>query len=127
MMLDADFLVDLLRGRASAIRLFDEIEELGCGIPMTAFTEVWRGASRELGPERRQEIWSFLTMLGPVPLDLDITAAAIDLDGRLRDERRSLQLADLTIAATAQVHGVGLVSEDRAMQQVPGLKVRGWR
>ena len=101
---------------------------------MVAISEVWCGAARSLDADRREKVWASLMVLRTIPLDLDITATASEIDAEQRVRGRSMGLAGLTIAGTLSSlesarAPLACPSSARtdASSHVAGLNVRGWR
>jgi predicted nucleic acid-binding protein len=107
-LLDTSVLVDFLRGHAAAIQFVTTIVGPPM-LPVVVVTELYAGV-RE-GKERRQ-----LEEMLHLAEILDVTSAvAVEAGLMLRRYGRShgLELADALIAATAQVHGLQLITLNR--------------
>ncbi len=125
--LDSTFLIDLLKGDATATAKMREIETLGEPVSMAApcLTELLLGAHFKGGALLRDT----LDLVARVEV-LESSEAVAAEAGRLGAEllRQGLGLAttDLLIAATARLHGHVLVTRDTDFQRIPGLAVEGY-
>ncbi len=125
--LDASFVIDLVKGDASAVRkakaLDDASERLA--IPAPALAEVLVGAYFRGGPVLRKTL-ELLTGLEILPVD----EAAADEAGRIGAEllRRGIALptVDLLIAAVTKLNRRILVTRDEAFARIPDLAVEAY-
>lgn len=126
-LLDSSFIIDVLRGRENAGRLFrilgQETAPLGtCGHVMF---ELYRGIAFGSRPEAEQrKIDDILQTL----LQFDFTSEAARLAGKISGDLskrgQTLNPVDLFISATALVHGQTVVTRNKAhFERVTGLQV----
>ncbi|MGB6501353.1 MAG: PIN domain-containing protein [Thermoplasmata archaeon] len=121
---DATFLIDYVRGGASAVEKVRELLEASerMTTPAIAAAEVLVGAHYRGGRELSQTL-ELLELLDVVPFGIGEATEA----GRLGAEsmRRGAPLVgnDLLVAATARHHRGILVSRDAVFSGVPGLAV----
>ncbi len=73
--------------------------------------------------ERRRGTLTSARSLELLPIDAAVADAWATLRTSLRGARRSMQVNDAWIAATAMAHDLLLVTQDRGFDGVPGLEV----
>lgn len=62
-----------------------------------------------------------------LPVDADICMRAADLGAQLRLAGKTIDWADLFVAATASVHDLVVVTRNvRHFERIPGLQVESW-
>ena len=125
-LLDTCVCIDLLRGKADAIRVAALFSN-ACAISSIAAAELWTGIEKIDSPKRRGELEVFLESL-PV---LEFPAAAARDYGRLRAdlEKRGIPIGplDTLIAAHALHLGATLVTANvREFKRIPKLKCLSW-
>jgi predicted nucleic acid-binding protein len=124
---DSTFLIDYVRGEASAVEKVRELLEATERLttPAVAVAEVLVGAHYRGGRELARTL-EFLELLDVLPFDLAEAAEA----GRIGAEsmRRGAPLVgnDLLVAATVRHHRGILVSRDSVFSMVPGLAVEAY-
>jgi tRNA(fMet)-specific endonuclease VapC len=124
-LLDADWAIQVLRGRPDAVTGLDRLRGGGIAVSRVTIAEVYEGAFRSSNPEAglsdmRRFFSPFLT------LELDDAVAARFAEQRAFLRRRGELIADLDliVAATALVHDLTLLTYNRRhFERVPGLKL----
>ena len=107
-LLDTDTIINFLGGRASTVRLLENLEEQGdtfctCDI---VITEVYSG----LRPEHRPAAGKFLSSLQFLPTSAEAARQAGAWRYEYARQGAALSTADCLIAATAFEHGAALVT-----------------
>jgi len=129
LLLDANVCIDVLRGRADVVARLAAHGPAGLFLCSIVKAELAYGARLTADPIHATDLVD--AFCAPFP-SLPFDDACIDAYARLRADLRAagttIGANDLTIAAIAVTHGLGLVSDDReAFARVPGLRVTSWR
>lgn len=88
--------------------------ELRAGVIVAADPQVRARRLDTLGSARTLEL---------IPIDAVVAEAWASLRSALRQARRSMQVNDAWIAATALAHDLVLITQDLGFAEVPGLEV----
>jgi predicted nucleic acid-binding protein len=124
-LVDTDRLLDFLKGRADAVRLFASLASDGLAMSLMTYGEIYDGIYRSADP-RGQET-SFVRMIGWIPvlgLDEEIMRRFARIRGDLRLAGQPIGDADVLIAATAVHHDLTLVTRNlKHYRRIPGLKL----
>ncbi len=122
-LLDADWVISFLNGRANAVELLARLADDGVALSIITWGEIYEGL---LGvPDamgRISQLEAFTAALDLVTLDLEIARSYGQLRSTLRAQGSLIPDNDLWVAATALAHDLTLVSRDRHFARVPGLK-----
>lgn len=121
--LETTFLVDFLRGRERAIKMYEKIR--GHRLETTSITawEILRGP-KVVGREEEYKIAvRLLERLRVLPFTMNSARIAADIEAELRKKGREINLVDLLIAAVAIENGSRLVTRDEGYERINGLKV----
>ena len=128
-MLDSDICIEVMRGRALAIR--NRLERAGresVAVSSIVAAELWTGVSKSLYTEQsRDAVRAFLAFV--IVLDWPAEAAMIygEIRARLERSGRSIGAMDLLIAAHAVQEKATLVTRNQSeFRRVSGLKVVNW-
>ncbi|MCI4320145.1 MAG: PIN domain-containing protein [Thermoplasmata archaeon] len=125
MLLDTNFLIDLLDGRPEAVDLAAEIDREGSRprLPAPALFELWRGAARAVRRENeRTRIEELVAAFEAVEFDSADARSAGFLQAELARSGKILGTVDVQLAGMALARAEALVTGDRALAQV-GHKV----
>jgi len=126
-LIDSDWLIEYLGGRAGAKELVDRLSATGFAISIITYMEVYDGILRSADPEGASRRFEAIVETYPVlPISPEIARRCAQLRETLRREgKRVRQRAlDLLIAATALEFGLTVVtrnSED--YRDIPGLSL----
>jgi predicted nucleic acid-binding protein len=116
-LLDSDFVIDLLRGYTKRIdRLIARIEkgEIKAYLSLISVIELYTGEDSE---EKEIIITEFLSLLDILPLDFKLCKTA----GNIK-RKHHLSLADSIIAATSSYHKIKLFTFNlKHFQNIPGI------
>lgn len=127
MIADTDFVIDLMRGKPSAIEKMQDIEETGAGLHMSTVTlvELAAGIPKTKHPAEEQErIENVARKIHLLALTRDIAHAAGVLHGTLDLKAQSPGIPDCIIAATAVLtNEILLTGNVKHYNKVPGLKL----
>lgn len=128
MLLDTDFIIDLLGGLAAARQLAEGLDSTGevLRIPSPSVFELSVGAEGALTTSKEsQRLEALLLAYETVPFDLSDARRAGALQAALRKEGKSAGTVDVQIAGMCLARDEALVTGDRALARIGrGLKVR---
>ena len=131
-LLDTSVLISFLRGRLSDERFTRPRGGRVLYASIISHGELARGAYRARSDaDRELRLTQFTSLLlgkldGVLPVTSQIADAYGQVAAGLDAIGQPLPVNDIWIAATALVHDLILVSEDRHFARVPGLKVENW-
>ena len=124
-LLDTNILIALLEGDETVLSHLDQAPEVF--IPAVALGELFFGAAKSGRPsENTATVERFAAGRAILSCDLDVAREYGRLKQRLREKGRPLPENDIWIAATAQHHGMVLVTRDRHFREVEELQVADW-
>ena len=121
MLLDANFLIDLMDGRPDAIQLAAELDREGerLRLPAPALFELWRGAAGTVRKEReRRRIEELLEAYQTVEFDGESARSAGLLQAELARTGKSLGTIDVQLAGMALARVETLVTGDRTLPRI---------
>jgi tRNA(fMet)-specific endonuclease VapC len=131
MLLDTNFLIDLMDGRPEAVELAAELDREGSRPRLAApvLFELWRGAARTVRKEvERTRIEELVAAFETVEFDGADARSAGSLQAELARAGKSLGTVDVQLAGMALARAEALVTGDRALAQVGrGVPVRAYR
>lgn len=128
MLLDATFLVDLVRGDPAARALLDAAEEgsEAVRVPAPALAKFWEAVERSRHPPRDVErVQAVLAGAATVAFTAQHAARAGRILGRATREGVPMDPFDAMVAAVAVESGESLVTRNvRDFERVPDLRLR---
>jgi len=123
-LLDADWAIEVLRGRPDAVRALDRVRGGGIAVSRVTVAEVYEGAFRSANPgaglnDMRQFFSAFLTL----ELSDAVAERFAEQRAHLRRHGEMISDLDLFVAATALTYDLTLLTFNRRhFERVPGLK-----
>ena len=124
-LIDTDWVVDYLRGRAAAMRLLASFANDELFISPITHGEIYDGIEQSADPIAAQSGYQrFLIDISIVPVDEEIVRRFFRVRRQLRQAGTPLEDLDLMIAATALHHDLTLVTRNRRhYDRIQGLKL----
>ncbi len=126
-LLDTCTVSDYLRGVDPVVQRIQKTKPSDVAISAVTVMELQYGAARRQSPKLTAAIEAFLNGITILNFDSEAAEQAGIMRATMEAGGHSIALADCQIAATAQVHGLTLVTHDSDLKRVPGLKVVDWR
>lgn len=127
MLLDTSFIIDLLRGRESAVKKVNmlEAEAIATNISSPSVFELFVGISLTDKPAaEKKKIMDVLESWGTLSLDAECAARGGRIHGQLIREGQPIDPEDSMIAAIALVNGETLLTRNtKHFGRVPDLEI----
>jgi predicted nucleic acid-binding protein len=121
-LLDTNVLVLAIRGRERGLRLLRELAgggaKMGCSVITVG--EIYAG----MRPHEAGRTAELLEQLDTYPVTVEIARHAGAVKNEWKVKGYTLTLADALIAATAEAHGMVLVTDNRKDFPMAGLRIR---
>jgi tRNA(fMet)-specific endonuclease VapC len=129
-LLDTDTLSEIMRGVNPAVcRAANHyLTQFGCfQLSLITRFEILRGLKSSGASRRLTDFDAFCAVNEVLPITDEIVVRAADFYAHLRRNAQLISDADLLIAATAQIHGLVLVTSNTAhFSRIPGLSLACW-
>ena len=127
-LLDTDTCVFWLRGHAGLRQRVAGLKVSELAISAVTLAELHYGAACSTHPEENHRaVEGFASALIVLGVEAQVARAFGEIKGHLRQQGRLLEDADLFIAATAQVYGLTLVTNNGAhFARIAGLAIDTW-
>jgi len=110
-LIDSDILIDFLNNRAEAIRLLIKFEESEMAISVITFAEILEGL---VGDRKKYlNVRKGLSELSMLPVEANIAEQFANVRALLRSKGQLIENMDIFIAATALVHNLILVTNNK--------------
>ncbi|HEX9989783.1 MAG TPA: type II toxin-antitoxin system VapC family toxin [Chloroflexia bacterium] len=124
-LIDTDWVVAALKGRADAQTLLTSLSEEGLAVSLITYGEIYEGIYHGADPLRHEQVFlAFLRDVDILPLNESIMQEFARVRGELRAQGNLIGDFDLLIAATAIHHDLTLVTRNTAhFQRVPNLSL----
>lgn len=123
-LLDADWIISFLNGRADAVALIKRVADEGIAVSAVTYGEILEGISPTSPPgTRAMELDQFVSSVDLLPIDAAVAVEYGQLRANLRSRGLLIPDNDLWIAATAVACDLTLVSRDSHFARVPGLRL----
>lgn len=125
--LDTDFVIDLMRGAGGARALFESLlrDSAPVGVSAVTVLELHDGIARAGMPDReRERVFRALAEMTVLPVDGAVAADAGELHGQLVLAGKRIDAVDAIIASTARIRREPLVTRNaKHFARVPGLRI----
>jgi len=124
-LLDSNFVIDLLKGNQAAQKLLSAAEQVY--VPATVMGELFHGA--EVSNRRKAkmaEAEEFASGSNLLPCDLETARHYGGIRGTLQRRGRPIPENDIWIAALAQQHDLAVATKDAHFRQVDALPLLSW-
>ena len=113
-LVDTDWVIDHLHGRAQVVRRLEELAPDGIGLSILSLAELYEGVYSSTTPQDNENaLQDFLGGVDVLTLDDDICRIFAQERGRLRAAGMLIGDFDLLIGATALHHGLTLLTNNR--------------
>lgn len=115
MILDTNFIIDIMNGDEKALSKMDEIENSSSPVSTTSITlfELWSGIQRSnRSREEKEKVKQVLSSLTVYSLDKDSAKIAGRIDGTLSEKEEKASPEDCKIAGIAIQNSERIVSRD---------------
>jgi len=126
-LLDTCTVSDYLRGVDPVVKRLQKSKPSEVAISALTAMELRHGAARRQSPKLTASVEAFLADITILNFDADAAEHAGFLRANMETKGRTIALADCQIAGSALAHSLALVTNDRDLKCVPGLKVVDWR
>jgi tRNA(fMet)-specific endonuclease VapC len=130
MILDTDFLIDLMEGKSNALKRKDKLNEDRENYRTTALTifELWFGLAMSKKPESEKEkILSALSGIDTLKLSRESAEKAGEIHGSLTKKGETIGATDSMIAAIALLENEAILTgNSRHFSRVPGLRIESY-
>ncbi|MCX6785856.1 MAG: type II toxin-antitoxin system VapC family toxin [Candidatus Komeilibacteria bacterium] len=125
--LESNFIIDLLKGKANAVQVYEEIKDAPLAITAiasVALFEILRGKEQNQDKIRRfEELRQKMTVL---PFGEIEAEEASQIEKAIHQKGQSISPLDLLIGATAKTNGAILISNDSDYKRIDGLQLRNY-
>jgi tRNA(fMet)-specific endonuclease VapC len=113
-LVDTDWVIDHLHGRAQVVRRLEELAPDGIGLSILSLAELYEGVYFSTTPQDNENaLQDFLGGVDVLTLDDDICRIFAQERGRLRAAGMLIGDFDLLIGATALHYGLTLLTNNR--------------
>ena len=122
--LESDFIINLLKGDANAVRFYEDIRNASLAITaITSVTlfEILRG--EEKNPSKIEKFEELRKRLEVLAFGEREAEEASQIVKKIHQDGFSIDTDDLLIGATAKMNGAILVSNDSGYQRIEGLQL----
>lgn len=126
-LLDTCTVSDYLRGVDPVVKRLQKSKPSEVAISAVTAMELRCGAARRQSPKLTASVEAFLADITILNFDVDAAENAGVLRADMETKGLTIALADCQIAGSALAHRLTLVTNDRDLKRVPGLKVVDWR
>ncbi len=113
-LVDTDWVIDHLHGRARVVKRLEELAPGGIGLSILSLAELYEGVYSSTAPQDNERaLQDFLGGVDVLTLDDGICRIFAQERGRLRAAGMLIGDLDLLIGATALHHGLTLLTNNR--------------
>lgn len=123
-LIDSDILIDFLNNKTEAIKLLIRFEESEMAISSITFAEILEGLVDN--HKKYLNVKKGLGKLSILVVDTNIAEKFANVRARLRGEGQLIENMDIFIAATALIHNLALITNNKKdFERIKGLKLYG--
>ena len=124
-LVDTDWVVDYLKGKKPATKLFTSLAKNGLAISLITFGEIYEGIYYAENPKISElGFRNFLRFVDILPLNRQIMKRFARIRGNLRQKGRIIGDPDILIASTTIFHNLTLLTRNlKHYQRIPDLKL----
>lgn len=124
-LIDTDWVVEYLKGRAPAVETLADLRHEGLAISLITYGEIYEGIYAGRQAARHEEVFlGFLRRVRVLPLNREMLRQFAQIRGQLRAQGQLIGDFDLLIAATALHHDLTLLTHNiRHFKRIPNLKL----
>ena len=129
MILDTNFLIDLIQGDEDAMQKAEELEKQNASLKVSSATifELYTGIERSNKPERqKKKVRDVVDSKKVVPINEKISSRAGRIHGELVNRGERIQSFDTIIAATAIQEGEKLLTNDKDYSKIDEVEVENY-
>lgn len=121
MILDTNFIIDVMNGDEKALNKLDEIENSSSSVSTTAITlfELWSGINQaSKSEEEKEKVLNVISSLTIYSLDEKSAKIAGRIDGILADNKEKMSTEDCKIAGIAIKNSEKIVTKDKDFETI---------
>jgi len=122
--LESNFIIDLLRGKDTAVQLYDEIKDASLAvtaIASVALFEILRG--EEQNQDKIQKFEELRQKMAVLPFGEEEAEEASEIEKAIHQKGQTISSLDLLIGATAKTNKAILISNDSDYHRIDGLQL----
>lgn len=123
-LIDSDILIDFLNNKTEAIKLLIRFEESEMAISSITFAEILEGL---VGNRKKYlNVKKGLSKLSVLVVDTNVAEKFANIRAKLRKRGELIENMDIFIAATALIHNLALITNNKKdFERIKGLKLYG--
>jgi tRNA(fMet)-specific endonuclease VapC len=127
-LLDSDWIINLLAGKADAEETIQRIDPDDIGISLVTVAEIYESAYHFANPEAHIETSrAFLNNFQLINLNLPISETFAEIRAHLRRRGEIISDMDIFLAATALHYDLVILTNNRKhFERIPDLKIYQW-
>ena len=121
MILDTNFIIDVMNGDEKALNKLDKIENSSSSVSTTAITlfELWSGINQaSKSEEEKEKVMNVISSLTIYSLDEKSAKIAGKKDGILADNKEKMSTEDCKIAGIAIKNSEKIVTKDKDFETI---------
>lgn len=125
-LLDTNALIDFFHGQKKTVDKLKSIETENLAISIITAAEIYHGSYKTVVPNKHiDEFENFLIDLSVklIPLDRELVKRYGLLMASLEKQGKKLSAFDILIAATALIHNLTIITNDKGLERIKGLKI----
>lgn len=125
-LLDTNVLIDFFHGQKSTVNKVKSIERENLSISIITAAEIYHGSYKTALPRKYiEEFENFLIDLSVklIPLDRELVKQYGLLMAGLEKQGKELSFFDILIAVTALINNLTVITNDKGLERIKGLKI----